>query len=350
MPQSPRPRQEDGVAAHSPTRLRSSPLIAPSGFTRRRFLAALAGALGVGPRWAHSASAWRPLAPLLAPRQEHAVAYVADRIYVIGGFDRQGRATDTVEAYDPARDRWEGRRPLPAALHHVNAAALSGKLYVVGALGASGFDAVGASYEYDPESDRWTPRSPMPAGTERGASGVAVVGPRIYVAGGLRGTSVGDVSAYEPAGDRWEALPAMPGPRDHLVACAVGEVLFAIGGRGPAVGLSGRADAFDPKSQRWSSRRAMPTPRAGCGAAVVAGRIVVVGGEGNRTRADGIFPEVEAYDPAADSWAALPPMSTPRHGLGAVEIQGKLYAPGGATRAGFGAVATNEVLDLALAR
>jgi N-acetylneuraminic acid mutarotase len=125
----------------------------------------------------------------------------------------------------------------------------------------------------------------------------------------------------------------------------VGGVFFAIGGRGPAVGLTGRVDAFDPNAKAWSSRKPMPTPRAGCAAGVVADRIIVVGGEGNGRRPDGVFVEAEVYNPAADTWTALPPMLTPRHGTGAAAFGSKLYVPGGATRQGFGAVATNEALD-----
>ncbi len=279
------------------------------------------------------------------PRQETAVVALGGRVYVLGGFDGQNRVVDTVEVYDPARDRWEARRPLPMPLHHMNAAAVGSKLYVTGALAANDFRAVGVTYEYDPSADAWTPRTPMPPGTERGASGVAVMGTRIYVAGGLRGSSVADFSAYDVAMDRWESLPAMPGPRDHLVAGAVGGVFFAIGGRGPAVGLTGRVDAFEPNAKAWSSRKPMPTPRAGCAAGVVADRIIVVGGEGNGRRPDGVFVEAEAYNPTANAWTALPPMLTPRHGTGAAAFGSKLYVPGGAIRQGFGAVATNEVLD-----
>jgi Kelch motif protein len=289
---------------------------------------------------------WKALAPLAGgPRQETAVVALGERVYVLGGFDGESRVVDTVEAYDPARDRWEARKPLPKPLHHANAAAVGDKLYVVGALAGNDFRAVGLSYEYDPRADRWTPKAPMPAGTERGASAVAAMGPRIYVAGGLRGNPVGDFSAYNVATNRWEVLPAVPGPRDHLVGGAVDGIFFAIGGRGPAVGLTGRVDAFDSNAKTWSSRRSMPTPRAGCAAGVVANRIIVVGGEGSPGRPDGVFVETEIYTPTTDSWVALQPMLTPRHGTGAAGLDRRLYVPGGAIRQGFGAVATNEVLE-----
>ena len=270
---------------------------------------------------------------------------LGDRIYVLGGFDRQNRVVDTVEVYDPARDRWESRKPLPMPLHHANAAVVGTRLYVVGSLTGNDFRAAGATYEYDAKTDVWTPRTPMPPGTERGASAVMTLGTRIYVAGGFRGASVGDFSSYDPATDRWESLPPMPGPRDHLVGGVVNGILFAVGGRGPAVGLTGRVDAFDPNTRTWSARTPMPTPRAGCAAGVIADRIIVAGGEGNRRRPDGVFVEVEAYTPSSNAWTSLLPMLTPRHGTGGVALGRKLYVPGGATREGFGSSAVNESFD-----
>ena len=344
------PREEDRIAVR-PSPARSSAPVPLTSRPRRRLqilalLIACATAFVLQVATSIGAPGWKPLAPLAAgPRQETAVVALGGRIYVLGGFDRQNRIVDIVEVYDPTRDRWESRKPLPMPLHHANAAVVSNKLYVVGALTGMDFRAVGVAFEYDVKADTWTPKAAMPPGTERGAAAVMVLGTRIYVAGGLRGASVGDFSAYDTATDRWESLPPMPGPRDHLIGGVVKGILFAVGGRGPAMGLTGRVDAFDPNAKTWSMRKAMPTARAGCAAGVIGDRIIVAGGEGDRGRPDGVFVEVEAYDAGADAWKSLPPMLTPRHGTGGVALGGKLYVPGGATREGFGATDVNEAFD-----
>jgi N-acetylneuraminic acid mutarotase len=87
----------------------------------------------------------------------------------------------------------------------------------------------------------------------------------------------------------------------------------------------------------------MPTARGGTAAGVVDGKIYVVGGEGNGAAASGVFPQVEEYDPATDTWTSRGEMLTPRHGMGAAGFDGGLYVPGGATTQGFGAVATAEI-------
>jgi N-acetylneuraminic acid mutarotase len=70
---------------------------------------------------------------------------------------------------------------------------------------------------------------------------------------------------------------------------------------------------------------------------VLAGRLFVFGGEGSEDDPNGVFPDVEAYDPATDSWAVYEAMDVPRHGFGAAVLGDRIYLMGGATRQGGGA-------------
>lgn len=291
---------------------------------------------------------WQALAPLAGgPRQETAVVAFEGKILVIGGFTAAGDVVPDIEAYDPATDAWSSFTPLPMSVHHANAAVVAGKIYILGALKELSFTEIGTVLAYDPAKGTWETKTSMPPGTERGASAVGVIGSTIYVAGGLRKGTVADVSAYDTASDTWEVLPALPEPRDHLVGGAAEGIFYALGGRNGGISaLAGTVYAFDPKTGEWSTRAPMPTPRGGTAGALVKGRFLVVGGEGNADAASGVFDDVEAYDPAADAWAILDPMLTPRHGTGAAELGGKLYVPGGATTQAFGAVDTNEVYVL----
>jgi N-acetylneuraminic acid mutarotase len=165
----------------------------------------------------------------------------------------------------------------------------------------------------------------------------------IYVAGGLRGSSVADFAVYDPSRDGWTTLEAMPTARDHLGAVAINGVFYAVGGR--AGRLFDVVEVYDPTSGQWSTRHPMPTARGGLALGALGGRLFAMGGEGNLADPHGIFPQTEAYDPVADAWSTLPDMLTPRHGTGAAAVGNRIYVPGGATIAGFEASAANEALQ-----
>jgi hypothetical protein len=51
-------------------------------------------------------------------------------------------------------------------------------------------------------------------------------------------------------------------------------------------------------------------------------------------RPGGVFPNHEAYDARTNTWATLAPLPTPRHGLGAVVLGGRIYTIAGGPAAG----------------
>ena len=81
------------------------------------------------------------------------------------------------------------------------------------------------------------------------------------------------------------------------------------------------------------------------GIAFVDGRIIVAGGEGS-SGPNGVFTEVEAFEPTTNTWFTLAPLPVGRHGTGAASIDGVFYLPGGAEQEAFGAVATVQKLTL----
>jgi N-acetylneuraminic acid mutarotase len=287
------------------------------------------------------------IAPLLSVRQEHAVVALGSEIVVIGGFTPS--ATNSVEAYDPEADTWRPLAAFPSILHHANAVSIDGTIIVAGFyLGGSFTDARGNTYAYDPASDAWTERAPLPAGTERASSCVAALDGKMYVFGGARNGSVRDASVYDPASDTWTALPQLPEAREHCAAGAIDGQIIIAGGRADGIGgFQPNTWSFDPVAQTYEIRAPLLTARGGVSGAVLDGRLILFGGEGNASDPTGVFPQVEAYDPEADTWEALPSMVSPRHGLGAAALDGAIYLPGGASTQGFGAEDTNTVFRLA---
>ena len=86
-----------------------------------------------------SPGTWTPLAPMPTARQEVAAAALGGRVFVIGGFGANAEAVATVEVYDPVTDRWSSAPPLPTARHGLGAATVSDKIYVIGGGPNAGF-------------------------------------------------------------------------------------------------------------------------------------------------------------------------------------------------------------------
>lgn len=275
------------------------------------------------------------------PRAEMGVATLGHEVFAAGGYDLADYVVNTVEAYSWVTDSWRTVAPLPRKLNHVNLIGFGGKLYALGALNPS-FVAIPDSWAWDPATNVWTAIASMPSGTQRGASAIVATADRIFVIGGLRNSSVTDVSSYDPATDTWTTLPSLPAARDHLMAAVAADgTLFAIGGRRNYV-IDGRVDALAPGASAWVSKTAMLTPRAGSAATTVGTKVIILGGEGNRFRQDGIFQQVESYDLATDTWEALPMAPTSRHGTGGATVDGVAFFPGGAIVEGSGATGVNE--------
>jgi N-acetylneuraminic acid mutarotase len=290
---------------------------------------------------------WTALRPASIARTEVAAARVGRFAYVVGGFERSsGRTTAAVERYDLRRDRWRTVRPMPVALNHPTAVAYRGRVYVHGGYaGEAGLEQpTGVLLRYDPERDRWRrlPAAPTP----RAAHATAVIGDRLYAAGGANDSgSLSSLEIYDFRRARWSRGPSLPGPaRNHTTGVASGGRLYVLAGR-DAENFTAAA-RYDPRRRAWRELPPLQTARGGIASARLRdGRIVVFGGE--RLEPGGTtIAEVELFDPRTERWRSLPDMLTPRHGLGGVALGNRVYSFAGGTSPGFSFSPAVEVLDV----
>lgn len=286
---------------------------------------------------------WVTLAPIPTATQEIGVAELDGLIYVLGGILGTRTIGNNVQVYNPEDDSWRSVAPMPAALHHMGVAAANGKLYVVGGF-LGNFQPVNTLYEYDPELDEWTQKANLPR--FRGGLTAAAIDGLIYAIGGARGPSIGDLDVYDPETDRWTSLNTMPTPRDHHTSAVVDGKIYVAGGRNQTSFILDTLEVYDPETDDWTLLAPMPTGRSGIAGAALNGCFYVFGGEGNRQNAQGIFPQVERYNPIDNSWTAITPMQTPRHGINAAVIGNRIHIPSGGPVQGFGVVAINDALEV----
>jgi N-acetylneuraminic acid mutarotase len=194
---------------------------------------------------------WEQLADLPSgPVQETAVVEVAGVIYVLGGIDGAVQTLPQVLAYHPADDSWDRATDLPAAVHHVNAAAVDDTVYVIGSL-APDFSPVAEVWSWTPGDRAWsTGRTPMPAPARGAATG-------------------------------WTARSPMPTARGGIASAVVDGRIAVVGGEGnrdTASGVFPQTEIYDPDADAWDSLADMPTPRHGMAAAGLDGGLYVPGG------------------------------------------------------------------------
>jgi len=297
------------------------------------------------------------------------------KFYVFGGLAAGWTPKGLVYEYDPASDKWTKKKNMPQASHHIGLTELNGRIYVIGgfikpATGPTAWEPIDNVWEYDPSADSWKALAALPK--KRGAPAAAVHDGKIYAIGGAGlhpgsketvvhparpHRALGTNEVYDPSANTWKTLQDMPTARNHGAIGVVNNKIYYLGGRiGNAfitrASNTDIVEVYDPATDQWGPLLApMITPRSAVAWGTHNNRIYVAGGEQRTSTFQRTFRAVEAYDPAANRWIALPPMEFPRHGLAGAIINGKFHLVSGDAASG-GAPGTHidsdvhEVIDL----
>jgi kelch-like protein 12 len=261
-------------------------------------------------------------------------------IYAVGGFSDQFQSIhDSVERRDPVSEEWTFVEPMSMPRGNPGAAAVGERIYVVG--GERGpHNTTGTGESFDPSTEEWSRIRNRQRGPILGPGATEFDG-LVYLVGGEEQGGITDfISIYDPATDKWSHnARRMPTARTLLRAVTLDGQIYAVGG---LVGngqpsFSNALERYDPIADTWTSLRPMSVARGNPGVVAANGRIIVVGGAG------GIFgssvvglDSVEEYDPAADSWTpSPPPLPVGRGSLSAERGQGNvILAIGGGLTGG----------------
>ncbi len=268
-------------------------------------------------------------------RSQAATVVIDGMMFVAGGaihyphapYGWTGRAAATTrhDAFSLSTRTWSRRAAMPVGTRRAAAAAIDGRMHVVGGLGGNTHDSEYPRYDthwiYDPATDAWAAGTPLPYPVS-GATAAAIDG-RMYV------VTSDSMHVYDSVADEWTQLRGRPTSARDGAATAIDGKLHVIGGttRSGAVGL---LEIFDPATGKWSIEPPMPTGRWYLSAAALGGRLYAVGGSSEPRW--GCFRLVEVYDPAVRTWQQAPDMVgrlSPAVGV----VAGKLIVAGGFCRA-----------------
>lgn len=246
---------------------------------------------------------WTSIPNLPTGLMDNASVTLNGKVYSIGGVT-QTQDLATVYVYDPGTGTWSKAADLPQALAKPSAEVLGGDIYVFGGWDAAS-NTSAAVYKYDPAANAWSSVAAMPRGLT--APGAAVLEGKLYVVGGC---TTGDCSpgskatyVYDPGADKWSQVADYP-VLDSWFACAgIDSSIVCAGGYNPATDAESAATyEYDPLSNTWTREADLPYPNWAMAYAGSGDRLQVAEGvSGGATVNTG-----EQFDPASDTWAALP--------------------------------------------
>jgi N-acetylneuraminic acid mutarotase len=240
---------------------------------------------------------------------------------------------------------WSTAAPMPIYRSEMSAAVLNGKIYVAGGLAGSSpqYEATTDAFQaYDPATNTWAEAPRMPDNLHH--LGIASLDGSIYVTGGYDDSDFNvDVSAtwvFSSATQTWTQAADMPGPRAAHASVGIGGLLYVVGG----VGFNPTALwVYNPATNTWDASRApLPTAREHLTAAQVDGKLYVIAG---RWFGSGNLGTVEVYDPATNTWASRAGLPTPRSGLTSAVLAGRIHVTGGEDLGSLDTYYQHEVYD-----
>ena len=260
------------------------------------------------------------LAQQAGPRAGYRQRYIV----VLGGHNGITQASDSVERFDVVNRRWDVMPHMTCPRSSCAAAVLNENIYVVGGVttrGAAGkvissstaerFDIVTATWQAIPSMS-----------IRRVAMGMAALNGSLYVVGGTSpGQEVGrsnvvvaSAECYTPGASDWRSLPTMATPRQSMGVAALGGKLYVVGGvnrvaSGKPTLLSSmeRYDPLDGPEGSWSTLPSMKCGREWCSCMVVNDCLIVIH--------KGAM--VEVFDPLSNTWVDAPSTQTQQNKLSA---------------------------------
>jgi N-acetylneuraminic acid mutarotase len=205
--------------------------------------------------------------------------------------------------------------------------------------GTGGLDPDGGAPDVAPPPagpGHWESLPAMP-GMPRRYAGVAAVGSRLFVVGGIAGEAQ-EVAAFDTGTKKWETLDPLPIPIPMPNVAGVGGKLYVLGGADTRKIEVRDTFAYDPVMRMWTPRAPIPLEKGrGVAAVGVHGtKILLAGGilpglSANMLTTGMRVKEFLAYDTATDSWEQLPDLALPRGYASGAVVGDVFWVIGGST-------------------
>ena len=267
-----------------------------------------------------SGAAWTAQAPYPMAIGGHAVAAQGGRLFSFGGLVNN-TGTTAAYMYTPGTNSWSPIAPLPAARYWFSAVGDGVYIYLLGGIDAN-YNTTATLWRYDPATNTYnTSLASYSIPTYNHAS--AYLNGKIYrIAGRAIGTDY-HVEVYTIATNSWAPAANYPFASHTLMAAALGGYIYAGGGNS----APSKTYRYDPATDQWDDAAIadLPQGRSAAASDVYQGRWLLAGGDVNFS----VSTSAIAWDPATNTWTALPDMLAARDYLGGATAGAAFYAVGG---------------------
>lgn len=172
---------------------------------------------------------------------------------------------------------------------------------------------------YDPIASKWTVLPPTPGRSKSHlwqGFACAAVGHKFLLIGGTRtlkspapnqhssGVVCSDVVIYDALTNKWTRGASMKEARSWFGAAVVGDKVYVAGGQGASKFLDS-AEVYDMRTDTWTTISSMAVVRSSCQGVALDGHFWVIAGEYQRSYQKS---SAEVYDPVTDTWRFVPNM------------------------------------------
>ncbi len=280
---------------------------------------------------------WQTKTPPPLSRYGSSLIVFQNKIYLLSGFTGGGVNPPATLVYDPATDSWTNKAPESIIRIDVFAASVDGKIYIIGGATTAPWlqpqiPPFVENEVYDIENDSWSEMAPLPIGVARGFS--SVVNGKIYIFGETSQASL-IVQIFDPKTNQWNRGSNPPTSVERFSFSLSDNKVFLMGGSDnytyPTT-VYNLVQIYDPKTDSWSQGAPMPVGVFGSSAALTTQemapeRIYLFGGY-NDTRFSRTT-ATQVYDPENDIWSLGAPMTFTRWNFGIANVNDSFYVFGG---------------------
>jgi N-acetylneuraminic acid mutarotase len=213
---------------------------------------------------------------------------------------------------------WQTLAAMPTARQELATAVLNGNVYTIGGYNIDG-QTTNTVEIYNPNTNSWASAHPFPIRNNHHCAAVAAG--RLYCFGGVsRRTFV-----YDSTTDSWSEVASLNFPHDATAAVGVyKDKIYVVGGFAGTTS-SAELEVYDPVANTWTILAPMSIRRNHTGGAFINGKFYVAAGRGTAEAPTAL----EAYDPQTNGWIRLASMPTARSGVGVAAVNGELFVFGG---------------------